>query len=238
LVAADIPNLAASKITSGTFDIARIPTGTTSTKVALGNHTHDYLPTTGGKLTGKLTVETESWNNQLSLIRKNNGSNWGPSISFYADSTGLGALTMAGNELYVSDVGGSTRTKLSKDGHTHNFTPSGNVSVTLAHTATASGAPNSGNTTSVAKGDHIHTTVNNGAHTHTTNGSLSGSESGGVLTISFVSGTTSSNGSHGHTINATVTGSRVDMPNTSHKHNYDKASVQSASFSGTQGTTN
>lgn len=30
----------ATQITSGTFDIARIPTGTTSTTVALGNHTH------------------------------------------------------------------------------------------------------------------------------------------------------------------------------------------------------
>lgn len=34
---------AASDITSGTFAIARIPTGTTSTTVALGNHTHNYL---------------------------------------------------------------------------------------------------------------------------------------------------------------------------------------------------
>lgn len=35
-----IPNLDSAKITSGTLAIGRIPTGTTSTTVALGNHTH------------------------------------------------------------------------------------------------------------------------------------------------------------------------------------------------------
>ena len=40
----------ASDITSGIFDITRIPTGTTSTTVALGNHTHSYLPLAGGVL--------------------------------------------------------------------------------------------------------------------------------------------------------------------------------------------
>ena len=44
---ADIPALPASKITSGTFVIARIPTGTTATTVALGNHTHAFSAITG-----------------------------------------------------------------------------------------------------------------------------------------------------------------------------------------------
>jgi hypothetical protein len=46
LVAADIPNLDTAKITSGTFAIARIPTGTTSSTVALGDHTHTFASLT------------------------------------------------------------------------------------------------------------------------------------------------------------------------------------------------
>lgn len=40
LVAGDIPPLDAGKISSGTLNISRIPTGSTSSTVALGNHTH------------------------------------------------------------------------------------------------------------------------------------------------------------------------------------------------------
>jgi hypothetical protein len=46
LVAADIPNLDTAKITTGTFAIARIPTGTTSSTVSLGDHTHTFASLT------------------------------------------------------------------------------------------------------------------------------------------------------------------------------------------------
>lgn len=49
---ATISGLDAGDTTTGTFDIARIPTGTTGSTVALGNHTHSYLPLSGGTLTG------------------------------------------------------------------------------------------------------------------------------------------------------------------------------------------
>jgi hypothetical protein len=46
--ASRIPSLSADKITSGIFNISRIPTGTTGTTVALGNHTHSNYVTTSG----------------------------------------------------------------------------------------------------------------------------------------------------------------------------------------------
>lgn len=53
----------ASNITSGTLAIARIPTGTTSSTVALGNHTHsNYLSTNGGSLSGDLSMDTNRIN--------------------------------------------------------------------------------------------------------------------------------------------------------------------------------
>lgn len=47
----------ANSVTSGQFNIARIPTGTTNTTVARGDHSHsNYLTLNGGTLTGSLTA--------------------------------------------------------------------------------------------------------------------------------------------------------------------------------------
>jgi hypothetical protein len=47
---------AATEITSGTLALARIPTGTTSSTVALGNHTHSNYATTSGGITAIAVV--------------------------------------------------------------------------------------------------------------------------------------------------------------------------------------
>jgi hypothetical protein len=47
---------AATDITSGTLALARIPTGTTSSTVALGNHTHSSYATTSGGITAIAVV--------------------------------------------------------------------------------------------------------------------------------------------------------------------------------------
>ena len=76
---------------------------------AADNNNTGYLPTTGGTVTGSVTVAVEGWAKQLILNRPNNGSNWGPSIIFQASGSGSGALTMTSNKLYVSDTAGTTR---------------------------------------------------------------------------------------------------------------------------------
>lgn len=107
LVAADIPNIGAAKITSGTLALAQIPTGTTSTTVALGNHTHSgyassshnhdstYLKLSGGTLTGALcigvlnarttssTTSTSYGAGNSGYVLTSNGTNayWGPVVS-------------------------------------------------------------------------------------------------------------------------------------------------------------
>jgi hypothetical protein len=47
---------AASAITSGTLDVARLPVGTGSTQVAAGNHTHVVADVTGAAASGSITT--------------------------------------------------------------------------------------------------------------------------------------------------------------------------------------
>jgi hypothetical protein len=65
-------NQAASTITSGTFDIARIPTGTSSSTVALGNHGHDGYAPAFTVATGPLT-----YSNNVIGISQASANSWG-----------------------------------------------------------------------------------------------------------------------------------------------------------------
>ena len=64
-----IPNLDASKTNSGLFDIARIPTGTTGSTVALGNHSHS-----GFSATGHTHVASETTSGTFDIARIPTGS--------------------------------------------------------------------------------------------------------------------------------------------------------------------
>jgi hypothetical protein len=54
--------ISASAVTFGTFDVARIPTGTTSSTVSLGNHVHGNITNAGaiGNASGQIVVTTTS----------------------------------------------------------------------------------------------------------------------------------------------------------------------------------
>lgn len=90
----------AAEIVSGTLAIARIPTGTSGSTVALGNHSHAFLPLSGGTLTGNLTVNTNLYSNAY-WFRSDIDSGM-----IYL-SSGLGAFRANGVEVarFSNDVG-------------------------------------------------------------------------------------------------------------------------------------
>ena len=74
-VADDCHNHSASTITSGTLALARIPTGTTSTTVALGNHTHSSYVNQNAfsNITiGSTTIAADSTTDTVTLVAGDN----------------------------------------------------------------------------------------------------------------------------------------------------------------------
>ena len=93
------------------------------------NYDDRYLKLSGGTLTGKLTIKTNGFGNQLTLDRGSDGGSWGPGIMFYDNGTFLACLGVdTSGTLYKGD-NGSTKYAIY---HANNLTPK---TVTLSTTA-------------------------------------------------------------------------------------------------------
>jgi hypothetical protein len=85
------------------------------------NYDDVYLKLTGGNLTGKLTIKTDYFGNQLALDRGADGGSWGPSITFYNNGTFLACLGVDTNGTLYRGDNGSTKYAIY---HTGNLTTS------------------------------------------------------------------------------------------------------------------
>jgi hypothetical protein len=107
---------AASAITSGTLDVARLPVGTGSTQVAAGNHTHVLADVTGAAASGSITTSglTQSTARLLGRTSASTGAieeiQIGSGLSLSAGE--LSATSSGG----ISAVGASTADVLSVSG--------------------------------------------------------------------------------------------------------------------------
>jgi hypothetical protein len=89
-----------SVVTWANIPIANVPTGTTSSTVSLGNHTHTYLPLTGGALTGPVTISEGALGVPLAIEIFYNGSNDfhnGFEINWQSDTRHVNFGLMEGN---------------------------------------------------------------------------------------------------------------------------------------------
>ena len=68
---------------------------------------------------GKVTIQTTSWGNQLILNRTSSTSTWGPSILFNYDGTNKGAISMDSFDLYVGDSGSYRYKVLNESNYTN-----------------------------------------------------------------------------------------------------------------------
>jgi hypothetical protein len=86
---------------SGTIPIASIPTGTSSTTVALGNHTHSYLPLSGGTLTGDIYIHyIRTQKGSLSIENDTLPMTY---ITSTTENTGFGYKNTNENPVFVID---------------------------------------------------------------------------------------------------------------------------------------
>ena len=135
---------AASDVASGTLDIARIPTGTGASQVALGNHTHDASDITSGTLdlsriptgTGASQVALGSHTHDSYMGAASDGTYYGlatpagatnvyirgPQTGFIPYQSGgsgyLGTSSWPWNYIYGKNIY-QNGTKVSVEGHSH-----------------------------------------------------------------------------------------------------------------------
>lgn len=179
-----IPSLPASKIASGLLDFARIPVGSTSTTVSIGNHEHAYVPLSekGAALgvatldsTGKVPlvqIPTGDTSATVAIGSHNHDSAYIPvgekgAINGIASLDGDGKVPLAQlpSSLGVASVNGYTGVVT--------LTSTDVAAIPMAQKGAASGVatldgstlvpfaqlPTGNTATTVAKGGHIHGTV-------------------------------------------------------------------------------
>jgi hypothetical protein len=202
----DIPSLPTSKITSGVFDIGRIPTGTTSTTVSLGNHNHIFGNLSGISLSSPVSGQVLGFN----------GTNW----TNVASGGGSGSVTLTGD---VTGTGtGTFATTLASIGTAGTYTKV---------TTDAKGRVSSGTTLSATDIPVLDTgKITTGTFDVTRIPNLSTSKiTSGVFDISYIpTGTTSTTvalGNHNHTFNS-LSGISITSPSNGQILSYDNATSQ------------
>lgn len=116
---------AASDITSGTFDIARLPTGTTSSTVSLGNHNHTLDSLSNVTITSNSSNEILQWNGSAWINRTL--SEAGIAASSHTHS----ASDITSGTLNIARIPtGSTSSTVSLGNHSHTLDSLSNVTIT------------------------------------------------------------------------------------------------------------
>lgn len=150
---ARIPNLDTSKITTGTLDIARIPTGTTGSTVAMGNHTHS-----GFAASSHSHAATDITGLQTALDDKASSSHTHSIANITNLQTNLDAKAATTHTHAATDITSGTLDAARVPNLAATKITSGTLDVARIPTGTSS--------TTVALGNHTHTSYASTSHTH------------------------------------------------------------------------
>ena len=142
----------ANDISEGTLAIGRIPTGTTATTVALGNHTHPAQTTITGNAATATTLQTARTINGTSFNGSANitTTNWGTARNITIGNLARSVNGSANIAWTLADIGAAPAS------HTH-------AANQITGTLTTAQLPIGTTATTVALGDHTHTAAQVGA---------------------------------------------------------------------------